>query len=175
MTPDGASQGADGGDGRSPVPDNVLLRQFLATRSAECPVCGYDLKALPTDRCPECSSSLRLGVYSDNLRMGPWFLAVVSWTLALGFDGVVLAILLTVLAFIERPQSPGDIRTVAFMISSFGGLAIASAVGLWWVYTRRKTRWLRWPVRTQWTVAVCMFVGVGLGHALYGGFLMSRV
>ncbi|MCK6477079.1 MAG: hypothetical protein L6Q35_09645 [Phycisphaerales bacterium] len=174
MTPDGASQGADGGDGRSPVPDNVLLRQFLATRSAECPVCGYDLKALPTDRCPECSSSLRLGVYSDNLRMGPWFLAVVSWTLALGFDGVVLCIMLAVLTF-ESPKTPPEIRTAAFMIGSFAGLAALSGVGLWWVYTRRRTRWQRWPARVQWTVAVCMFLGVGLGHALYGWFLTTRV
>lgn len=38
------------------------LRTFLAGRDVPCPVCGYNLRDLEQERCPECGTHVDLGV-----------------------------------------------------------------------------------------------------------------
>jgi len=40
--------------------DDVALRNFLAERDAPCPNCGYNLRGLQAETCPECKHVLRL-------------------------------------------------------------------------------------------------------------------
>jgi hypothetical protein len=39
-------------------PDPSTLAAFLADRDVPCPGCGYNLRGLPSDRCPECHAAL---------------------------------------------------------------------------------------------------------------------
>lgn len=154
--------------------DAHLLRGFLADRHTPCPICGYDLISLPSDRCPECSAGLHLTVASDRVSVGAWFLAVVSWSLALGFDGVVTILLIGGL-IASPPTSPFEVKLATMVGSVFGLLDLACGLGLWWIFARRHRTWNRWPRRTQWLVAWGMFGAIGLVHAAWGGFLLARL
>ncbi|MEM6334836.1 MAG: hypothetical protein AAF823_16005 [Planctomycetota bacterium] len=63
--------------------DRERLFDHLAQHEAACPVCGYRLHQLQSDRCPECGTHLRLTVGSDEPRLNAWLLIVVSGTAAL--------------------------------------------------------------------------------------------
>ena len=65
--------------------DAAALRGFLAERDAPCPVCGYSLRALVTDKCPECGRHLVLTVGTTEPRLGVYIAGLVGWSIGLGF------------------------------------------------------------------------------------------
>ncbi|MCW5776713.1 MAG: hypothetical protein KIS87_09765 [Phycisphaeraceae bacterium] len=139
-----------------------LLAAWLARADAPCPVCGYCLHGLRTARCPECATPLQLSLASSNLRKGPWTLAVVSFALALGFDGVVTVLLLVALALSPSP------RLQPFgVVTAFGAMSAACLGGLLLLIHCAKA-WVRVTPRAQWARAWAAFVLVGLGHAAFG-------
>lgn len=138
------------------------LLAFVAECPAVCPVCDYSLVGLAEPRCPECGAELRLQVGSPRLRVGPWALAMVSFALALGFDGVVS--IMMILAIALSPNA----GLIAFgIVSIFLLLSGGMAAGLIAV-ARGQTKWTRRPIRNQWTIAGTIFVVVGGLHALVG-------
>src|SRR2546429_2907613 len=54
-----------------------MLLDFLRDHDADCPVCGYNLRALTRPICPECGHELVLTVGAKRLRLG-WLLAAVA-------------------------------------------------------------------------------------------------
>ncbi len=62
-----------------------LLREFLSHRDAMCPACGYNLRGLTGQACPECAAALTLDV--ARAREGPWpvrvaFAGMIAFTAA---------------------------------------------------------------------------------------------
>ncbi|MFG0242012.1 MAG: hypothetical protein ACF8R9_04415 [Phycisphaerales bacterium JB054] len=150
------------------------LLAFVADCPAECPVCDYSLLGLTEPRCPECGAELELRVGSPRLHVGAWALAMTSFALALGFDGVVSIILVialtTSLASTATPPPP----PFAYVLTSFFlVLAASMATGLFLV-ARSRHRWTRRPTRKQWTHATAVFCAVGLLHAAIGVAWISR-
>ena len=150
------------------------LLAFIADFPAECPVCDYSLEGLTEPRCPECGAELELRVGSPRLHVGAWALAMVSFALALGFDGVVSLVMLialtTTLASSAVPPPP----LLAFLLTLFFILLAASmATGLL-VVARGRHRWTRRPTRQQWKNAIIVFLSVGLLHAAIGLAWISR-
>ena len=70
--------------------DSELLRRFLADHSAPCPNCGYELRALTADTCPECGEAIRLGVLLARPRLGMFIAGLVGLSAGLGFNFFVL-------------------------------------------------------------------------------------
>ncbi|GJQ29051.1 MAG: hypothetical protein HBSAPP03_09350 [Phycisphaerae bacterium] len=149
--------------------DPDLLRRFLAETEAPCPACGYSLRALATDRCPECSAIIRLAVESPSVRLGAWVLAQVFLAMALGFDTVVLAIV-TIAMFIEGPSTPAEWAQALTMFGGFAGLAGASGFMLWRVYRARRG-WSRAEDRRRRWWAAGVFVATFIVHAAFGAIL----
>lgn len=70
------------------------LRSFLAERDEPCPNCGYNLRGLTTDVCPECRHELVLGVRVREPRHGPYITAVVALACGAGFHAFLTTIIL---------------------------------------------------------------------------------
>jgi hypothetical protein len=70
-------------DGPEPRP---ALASFLAEHDAPCPLCGYNLRGVESDRCPECGERLELGlVKRKRLRgWGPFLVLALGWLLLAG-------------------------------------------------------------------------------------------
>lgn len=54
-----------------------VLRQFLADRDVPCPHCGYNLRGLQAEVCPECKHDLHLKLDSDFAAMR--YLPMLYW------------------------------------------------------------------------------------------------
>jgi hypothetical protein len=153
--------------------DDQHLLAWLRDRDAACPLCGYNTRDLRSSQCPECGARLRLELGSPNLRLGPWLLGVVSFALALGFDGVVSTIMLFAFT-VNPPRGRGEWQLVLAIIGTFILLSVVALGGvLMMVRTRR--RWMRRPPRQQWRWAMTAFGLTFVVHLLWGVFLISRM
>ncbi len=151
--------------------DHEALTAWLATHDESCPVCGYSLRGAISDACPECGAPLRLSVASPRAAVGPWALSVISLSLGLGFDGVVLLIIggvVFVHAMTNGLAWSTDVPKMALFLSPLMVLFVACAVGLLWFLTHRRT-WAK--LRLQWLWAWIIFSIVGGAHAI-GGVVM---
>lgn len=151
--------------------DETALRDWVASRDAPCPVCSYNLRGLKLAVCPECAASLHLQVGSTNLRIGAWLTAVMGLALALGFDGVV-AVLITAGLILHPPKMRGDFQFMLMLLGAFVVLAAACLAGIA-LLVRKRSRWNRLTNRTRWIMALGIFGGVGVFHAVFGLYLSA--
>lgn len=118
-------------DTPTPSPDQIDLAAFLATRDAPCPVCGYNLRSLLTDRCPECGRHLVLAVGTTEPKLGAFILGLVGWALGLGFCGIVLVWGMTLV--IVGAGGPNQNQIIMLAIGT-----VISGLGVWvWIRTRK--------------------------------------
>ncbi|MBX3377089.1 MAG: hypothetical protein KF678_08810 [Phycisphaeraceae bacterium] len=156
-------------------PDPLLL-SFLGERDALCPVCEYNLRGLKADRCPECSSHLQLQVGSENIRLGPWVSAVVSFALAVGFDavmGLMVSIAFAATFFSPQQVAPLVRQQHLILMGGFLGMGMTCATAIL-LLVRRRRRWMVMPRRAQWRWAGVTFASVFVVH-LVVGLLMARM
>lgn len=79
---------ADPGTIRKPPvveePSDSVLHQFLADHDAACPSCGYNLRDLSQDQCPECGQAIKLHLQPAGpmARRGGLLVLVFLWLLA---------------------------------------------------------------------------------------------
>lgn len=112
---------------------------------------------------------------SPGAAIGPWALGVISFALALGFDGVVLLLLGVgfTIAFVTEGRSIGtEGPAILLFLSPLILMGLASAVGLWWFFARRRV-WASIDRQRQWKIAVAIFIMVGVVHALGGVVMMA--
>ncbi len=147
------------------VAPRPLLEAFLSTNDASCPVCAYNLRGLTAVHCPECNAPLSLAVTSENLSVGPWSLAIVSWAMGAGFDGVV-ALLVSIMLI----ANPAPIWPPYALVAMFVTLALICLAAIT-LLVRRRRRWAFKPRATQWRWALACLFGVFLAHAAIGAIL----
>src|ERR1044071_7129464 len=68
------------------------LHEYLAERDAPCPGCGYNLRGLSADTCPECGVPLHLSVAMNESWIGRLLSAVVPLAAAAMAAGAVLLV-----------------------------------------------------------------------------------
>jgi len=141
--------------------DDMLL-EFIASRDADCPNCGYSVRGLERPICPECGTGLELGVVAQRVAVGPWLVAIVSLSLAAGFDGVLFIVGMGEQMF-RPPMNP----MIAPIVFAFG---LAALIQLAWiaVLAKRRARWARLQIGTQRALAAAYFFGILIVHATVG-------
>lgn len=92
-----------GGD--TETTNHELLFSYIAHNDVACPVCGYNLRALTTDICPECGQQFRLQIGGPSVRFGLFLAFLAPMIMVVG-----LAMLFIVLVAIipPRPRWPQD-------------------------------------------------------------------
>lgn len=135
----------------APTRDRVDLASFLAEHDAPCPVCGYNLRALLTDRCPECGRHLVLAVGTTEPKLGAFITGLIGLASGFGFCGLLLAYL--VLFILSRvgggPPPPA-------MLSLLAG-TVTCGVGIWvWLKLRPRLGRSSTASRWSWAVASCL-------------------
>ena len=71
-----------------------MLAAFLAERNVPCPRCGYNLRGLVSDGCPECGDRLQLQVGLVEPRLGPYLAAVVACCAGAAASGFIIVLAL---------------------------------------------------------------------------------
>jgi hypothetical protein len=153
---------------RRPSPE--LLRNYLETHDAPCPVCGYNLRGVAMVTCPECDAPIELVVGSSQYRLGAWLTAMLAFAMALGFD-LVIGMLMVVPVIITG----GEDGAILFLAGSLVTLGLG-CIGMLWVLVANKRAWMRIAVRSQWKLAWVIFVCVFLIHLAVGtGFVLMTM
>ena len=145
---------------RDPSPQ--MLRAFLAEHDAPCPICGYNLRGVTLDICPECECPIELGVSSSSSFLGAWLLALLAFAMPLSFGMLIGAMMI-----VSSVMSGGDVPEAVFLMIALSTLTLTS-VGMLWVLVARKRDWLRMARRRQWRIAWGMLLGVFVVHLLVG-------
>jgi hypothetical protein len=123
-----------------------LLFQWLADRDTPCPGCGYNLRGLGVDRCPECNQGLVLQVGLAEPRLAGFLATVIALALGVGFSGLLLLYVAIVLARGKGGAPLGQLLTFAGAPFVVEGLALVLLL-----LGRRRFR--RWPLGLQWACA----------------------
>jgi hypothetical protein len=118
------------------VPD--LLQAYLAERDCPCPGCGYNLRGLTSETCPECAQGLTLQVGLTEPRLGRWIAGLVGAACGAGFNGLLL-FYVVIMVIRERGRGPG-VFLARFIIVNATGLLVMGLVLLSWIRMRRRFR-----------------------------------
>jgi hypothetical protein len=115
------------------------LRNYLATRDAACPSCGYNLRGLSVQACPECNQEIGLRVALTEPRIGLFLVGVVGWALGAGFSLLLLVFVLFSSLKYSRSIGPSD---YGFLVTlTVGATLQGGAVLLLILHNRRVRRW----------------------------------
>lgn len=114
----------------------VSLRAFLADRDAPCPNCGYNLRALTAENCPECNAALELRVGLVEPRLGAFLCGAIGLGAGIGFSWLILGFFLWEKLFNRRWGGPPWRECVPLLVSA---VALAAGLALW-VRTRQRQR-----------------------------------
>ena len=139
-----------------------MLRAYLQTHDAPCPICGYNLRGVTLPICPECECPIELGVSSSSSFLGAWLLALLAFAMPLSFD-ILVGLMMVVGVIMSGGENPEGL----FLMVSLVTLTLMS-VGMLWVLVARKRDWLCMPRRKQWRLAWGLLLGVFLVHLMVG-------
>jgi hypothetical protein len=126
--------------------DEAFLIRYLAERDEPCPLCGYDLRALTSPRCPECGEALRAGVGLAQPQVMAWVALTAPLVASAGIA------LFMLLLYAGRGSLPSDYRYpyLRWALVYFWG--VAPPLGVFAVWRRRSI--LRVRESTKWFCAV---------------------
>lgn len=116
-----------------------LLTAYLAENDAPCPACGYNLRDLTTDRCPECSQRIVLSLKLQEPRTGPLIAAIAGLVTCSGAGAMLLAFVVCVMALHPRRMPQGEefvmlvaLPLVALVGAGFPAIRLGSHRGRVW-------------------------------------------
>jgi hypothetical protein len=134
------------------TPAQDMLLAFLREHDADCPVCGYNLRALTRPICPECGQDLVLTVGTTRLRLR-WLLAAV----APGFFSGISASFVLIPIFGRVIFGDGRWSPSFIVLDLFGWSSLAYAIML----ARKRHRFLSQPrSRQRWWALTIWFIHV---------------
>lgn len=135
--------------------NDAMLRSFIATRDAPCPACGYNLRGLTGNRCPECGRRLVLAVGTTEPRLAAFIAGLVGLSSGLGFSALLLLYVLFE-ATLGRSGIMPSMLEVALLIA--GAVVGAGGVAVW-VRLRKRLGRVRAPAKWGW-VGAAWLIGI---------------
>lgn len=123
-----------------------FLRTFLAGRDAACPSCGYNLRDLRNDRCPECGDALALCIGLTEPRQAAAIVGLIGLAAGAGLSGLLLVYVL-----IRTTLFGGWYGWDEFVWLNVGGVLIEGAALAGWLRAWRAVR--RMPAGRRWALA----------------------
>ncbi|MFG0330812.1 MAG: hypothetical protein ACF8PN_13060 [Phycisphaerales bacterium] len=146
-------------------PTREAITVVLADSDATCDLCGYSLRGVSSERCPECGGRIRLEVITDDVRPWWWTCSVLATGASVAMAGGLLSPIImqtgSVLADPRIPQlvaaglQPQAILPHWIVLVRLGTLLIACLALFAFALTRR--RWMaRLPSIWRGAIAIPM-------------------
>ena len=159
--PTNPSAARDPGDDAPTAPDpaptdSELLRLYLAPRDLPCPGCGYNLRGLAADACPECNQAITLRVNLAEPRQGEFIAGLLGLALGIGFSVAFLS--MGLIFYLNYGAASGVLADLWPLPLN---LLVESAALAAWIRGRRRFRRLP-PGTRKVLVAACWLLSIGL-------------
>ena len=129
---------------RVPAQESALLHLYLKDRDVPCPSCGYNLRDLAADVCPECGEAITLRVNVLEPRQAAPLAGLVTLSCGAGLNGLLL---IYVVIQIVRSRGPIRFWDRFIVVNLCGFLILGACVGIWlkfWLRIRRFDARRRW-------------------------------
>lgn len=84
------------------------LRDYLSDRDEPCPSCGYNLRGLTTDVCPECEEHVVLGVQLAEPKLKAFIATVLGLAVGGGFSAMLVGYVVVSEFVMGRGNLPPD-------------------------------------------------------------------
>ena len=122
--------------------DEHAFLWYVRDRDAACPLCGYNVRGLNTNRCPECGRELRLTLGLVEVNQAAWVTLVVVLCASGGFG------LFCILMVLKQGWPWNDQDRLLNLTFLFHMIVppFAVAAVLWRRRFLRLTRWAQWAV-----------------------------
>jgi hypothetical protein len=129
-----------------------LLQSLLSENDLPCPLCGYNLRNLKSDRCPECGEGLTLQIGLLEPRLGAYIALLAACCVGLGGSA-----LFSMVGLAAAPASWW--RTFSAIVLLVQLILTAAALP---IILRKRTRFRRLSPKVQRNIAlaVCAVVAV---------------
>lgn len=124
--------------------ENDLLTHYLAGRDVPCPTCGYNLRDLRGDQCPECGHSLEVTIRVNDGSMTRWVWAFASSCLSVPL-GILYGII-SVVTLIDYSSSV-SVDYYIWMYLFTGVFLIGTVIAI--ILLIKQVRFLRCSVHLQ--------------------------
>lgn len=139
-----------------------LLAAFLGGRDYPCPCCGYNLRDLTSDCCPECGDVLVLRVGSAHPRLAWFVTGLVGISVGFGFNLVLFA--WAIVSHFSAGYPGFDQPEMIWIVVAtpmLCALVVAWVLGRRWVTPR--------PAAARWSLALLAWaLGLGGSFAFFG-------
>jgi hypothetical protein len=147
--------------GETPPAVDPQLLGFVHDRDVLCPGCGYNLRNLRNDRCPECGEQLELGLRLAEPRQAAPIAGLVGLAAGMGLGGLLLVYAVIVMIRMPGVYRGGEWnRFLGFNATGF--IVHGVALLLWvrnWRWLRRLNAWPRWLfVAAAWAMPLVFVV-----------------
>jgi len=133
--------------------DSAQLIEFLAERDASCPLCGYNLRGLTSDACPECGKRLRLTVGLAEPFLRAWVMLAVAMFSAGGVGILLFYIVVKEGWTTDLPIAP----SIYFMIAIPGSMVAVSLRRGFLRLAKQIQIWIGWIALFATAVAFALF------------------
>ena len=132
-------------------PVDPLLLQFLRARGIPCPSCGYNLRDLTGDRCPECGQEVALRLRLAEPKLAAMLTGLIGLSTGAGFNGLLLIYWAIVRFYLRMPGGDDSfLRVIAV------GFIVHALALLAWLRYWKPIR--RTPPAVRWTLAAACCV-----------------
>jgi hypothetical protein len=124
-------------------PTAALLAHFLRNRDEPCPLCGYNLRDLPGDRCPECGHQIVLRVNAVEPRLAAAITGLIGLSAGAGLN--VLLLLYGAAMLLNNRGTSG--MNEFFRCNFVGAGLLGTALYIWlrsWRRIRLQARGIQW-------------------------------
>ena len=139
--------------------DVDFLRNFLAGRDAPCPNCGYNLRDLTGDRCPECGQALILRIQLAEPKMAAFLTGLVGLSAGAGFSGLLL-IYFFLIVWLKGISGAG----AGWIWTDVIGLAVQGAALFVWLRLRARLRVM--SAGSRWALALACW-GLSMANLVW--------
>ncbi len=134
------------------MPADPFLTRFLSERDAACPLCGYALRGLTGEVCPECGDRLVLKVGLAEPQLA-WFIAgLIGLGGGFGFD----AILIGYAGIDTLVDFQGGSLSLYQLMPLLLGFGVLGLLLFAWIRSRRRLG--RAPLAIRWSLSLVTFL-----------------
>lgn len=155
---------------REPQHQDAMLPEYLADRDEPCPSCGYNLRGLSGNRCPECALEVCLGVQLSEARTGLMVSAIIGLMLSAAPAAAVVLFVAFVSVVFRVPEG----REILIICGwpAFVALTLGTCTVL--LARAKGRRWFRrLPASTARGLAVAAWSASFVGGLVYVAIILT--
>ncbi|GEM_PF-992637 len=157
--------------------DGDLLNSYLTERDIACPSCGYNLRGLVSESCPECRQSLALSLTLKKPAFWQWLLTIIPLWIVGGILSLWIAILMfiywgKIFAILFRQGRWLEVEILMLVVYPAVAAMLLIPCAYWFTSTRGR-KWFTTNPRRNRICNICLGISITLPVVWIAWFVLT--